>query len=90
VAARITQVQADITSQATAVNALSRAIESFSSVPTTDQRRELDWAFENVTQTVADVNRLLQRELPALYTDLTKPETGPRRLTPITTPVRRP
>jgi hypothetical protein len=70
------------------VNALSRA--SFPSLPTTDQRRELDWAFEDVTQTVEDMNRLLQREMPALYTDLTKQETGPRRLPPITAPVHRP
>lgn len=89
-AARITQVQADINRQASAVNALSRAIESFASLPTADQQRELDWAFEDATQTVEDVNRLLQREMPALYTDLMKQETWPRRLPPVTAPVRRP
>jgi hypothetical protein len=66
---RLTQVQADLVAQFNAVNSLSRAIEGYSALPTADQRRQLDWAFEDAAKTVEALNRVLQTD------------TAPARLT---------
>jgi hypothetical protein len=62
-------VQADLVAQFNAVNSLSRAIEGYSGPPTTDQRRQLDWAFEDAARAIAAMNAVLQTD------------TAPSRLT---------
>jgi len=59
---RLTQVQADLAAQFNAVNSLSRAIEGYSALPTADQRRQLDWAFEDAAKAVEALNRVLQTD----------------------------
>jgi hypothetical protein len=59
---RVTQLQADITAELNTVSALSRAIEGYSGLPTTDQRRQMDWAYQDVSTTVEALNKLLQNE----------------------------
>ena len=59
---RLTQVQADVVAQFNAVNSLSRAIEGYSGLPTADQRRQLDWAFEDAAKAVEALNRVLQAD----------------------------
>ena len=59
---RLTQVQADLVAQFNAVNSLSRAIEGYSGLPTADQRRQLDWAFEDAAKAVEALNRVLQTD----------------------------
>ena len=44
---RLTRVQADLLAQFNAVTNLSRAIEGYSGLPTAEQRKQLDWAFED-------------------------------------------
>ena len=66
---RLTRVQADLVAQSTVVSSLSRAIEGYSGLPTADQRRQLDWAFEDAAKTVETLNRVLQTD------------TAPSRLT---------
>ena len=68
-ASRLTRVQADLVAQFNAVNNLSRAIEGYSGPPTTDQRRQLDWAFEDAARAIAAMNAVLQTD------------TAPSRLT---------
>jgi photosystem II stability/assembly factor-like uncharacterized protein len=68
-ASRLTQVQADLVAQFNAVTGLSRAIEGYSGVPTTDQRRQIDWAFEDAQRAIETMNRVLQTD------------TAPSRLT---------
>jgi hypothetical protein len=68
-ASRLTRVQADLVAQFNAVNSLSRAIEGYSGPPTTDQRRQLDWAFEDAARAIAAMNAVLQTD------------TAPSRLT---------
>src|SRR5206468_10932903 len=57
---RLSQVQADLVAQFNAVNNLSRAIEGYSGLPTADQRRQLDWAFDDAARAVDALNRVLQ------------------------------
>jgi hypothetical protein len=59
---RVTQLQAEIAAELNTVSALSRAIEGFSGLPTTDQRRQVDWAFQDVSTTVETLNKLLQSD----------------------------
>jgi photosystem II stability/assembly factor-like uncharacterized protein len=68
-ASRLTQVQADLVAQFNAVTNLSRAIEGYSGLPTTDQRRQVDWAFEDAGRAIDAMNRVLQTD------------TAPSRLT---------
>jgi hypothetical protein len=62
VQARVTQIQTEITAELNTVSALSRAIEGYSGLPTTDQRRQIDWAFQDVSATVESLNKLLRND----------------------------
>ena len=66
---RLTQAQADLVAQFNAVNNLSRAIEGYSGLPTADQHRQIDWAFDDAAKAVEAMNQLLQTD------------TAPSRLT---------
>jgi photosystem II stability/assembly factor-like uncharacterized protein len=68
-AGRLTQVQADLVAQFNTVTSLSRAIEGYSGLPTADQRRQIDWAFEDAGRAIEAMNRVLQTD------------TAPSRLT---------
>jgi photosystem II stability/assembly factor-like uncharacterized protein len=68
-ASRLTRVQADLVAQFNAVTSLSRAIEGYSGLPTADQRKQIDWAFEDAGRAIEAMNRVLQTD------------TAPSRLT---------
>ncbi len=68
-ASRLTRVQADLVAQFNAVNSLSRAIEGYSGLPTADQRRQLDWAFEDAARAIAAMNAVLQTDTAPSQTD---------------------
>ena len=59
---RLTQVQSDLVAQFNVVSNLSRAIEGYSGLPTADQRRQLDWAFDDAARAVEALNRVLQTD----------------------------
>jgi hypothetical protein len=59
---RVAQLQTEITAELNTISALSRAIEGYSGLPTTDQRRQVDWAFQDVSTTVETLNKLLQND----------------------------
>ena len=59
-------LQAEVAAEINAASALSRAIEGFSGLPTTDQRRQVDWLLEDAARTVSALNRVLHAETPAL------------------------
>jgi hypothetical protein len=65
---RLTQVMADLVAQFNAVNGLSRAIEGYSGLPTTDQRRQVDWAFDDAARAVDMLNNVLQAEAASRLT----------------------
>ena len=62
--ASLTRIRADITTELNTIASLSRAIEGYSGLPTADQKKELDWAFEDASRTVDAVNRLLRTDTP--------------------------
>ena len=65
-AARLSQLQADASAQLNTAATVSRAIEAYSGLPTTDQRRQAGWAFDDARKTIDELNGLLRAEgLPA-------------------------
>ena len=59
---RLMQVQADLVAQFNAATNLSRAIEGYSGLPTADQRRQIDWAFDDAAKAIDALNRVLQTD----------------------------
>jgi hypothetical protein len=62
---RLAQLQAEISRELTTANALSRSIEGYSGLPTSDQRRQIEWVVEDGAKTVDALNRVLRTEMPA-------------------------
>jgi hypothetical protein len=60
----LARIRGDITTELGTINSLSRAIEAYSGLPTADQKKQLDWAFEDASKTVDAVNRLLRTDTP--------------------------
>ncbi|MGE5246504.1 MAG: WD40/YVTN/BNR-like repeat-containing protein [Betaproteobacteria bacterium] len=87
---RLASLERDLGRESGRAGGLSRAIEGYSGVPTADQQRQIDWAFADVTETIRDLDRLLQSDMPALYSDLMQKHEWPPRVQPIPLPVRRP
>jgi hypothetical protein len=56
-------LQAEITTELNTAGALSRAIEGYSGLPTADQRRQLDWVFDDASKTVDELNRVLHSDV---------------------------
>jgi hypothetical protein len=81
-AASIALVVGDVDRAFQAANGARGPIEGYSGLPTADQRRQVDWAFEDATKAVADFNRLVGTEIPGLYAQLAKRE-WPRRVQPL-------
>ena len=67
VAAMALQVQGELTRTLTDAYNLESAIDGYQGLPTAQQLRELDWAWQDATAGVTALNRLIQRELPRLY-----------------------
>ena len=63
--ARLAQLQAEITAELNTASALSRAIEGYSGLPTSDQRRQIDWVFDDASKTIEALNQVLRTEMPA-------------------------
>ena len=59
---RLRALQTDLTAQITAATSLSRSIEGYSGVPTVDQRRQIEWAFEDAQETIGALNRALHAD----------------------------
>ena len=59
---RLRALQSDLASQINAAAALSRSIEGYSGLPTADQRRQIEWAFEDAQETIGALNRALHTD----------------------------
>ena len=86
----LSRLTGDVDRELNAANGLSRAIEVYSGLPTDDQRRQIDWAFEDATKTIEDLNRVLQSDVPASYEDLLKKGLWPKKPQPIAVPAKKP
>jgi hypothetical protein len=60
------QWQAELAAEINTAGALSRAIEGYSGLPTSDQRRQIDWVLDDAARTVSAMNRILHTEMPPL------------------------
>jgi len=67
-------VQARIGTLISSASGLSRSIEGYSGVPTADQRRQIDWAFDDGRQAMDALNRALQTEGAANAEQLSIPK----------------
>ena len=56
-------LQVEVAAELNTAGTLSRAIEGYSGVPTADQRRQMDWIFEDASKTIAAMNRVLQSDV---------------------------
>ena len=56
-------LQVEISTELNLATTLSRAIEGYSGLPTADQRRQLDWLFDDASKTVDALNRVLQSDM---------------------------
>ena len=61
---RLGQLQSEIAAELNTASALSRAIEGYSGLPTSDQRRQIDWVRDDAAATVEALNQVLRTELP--------------------------
>ena len=65
-------MQTGVDAALAATNGAVRPIESWSGAATIDQRRQIDFAMEGGTKAIADLNRAIQVEIPAMYTAVAK------------------
>jgi photosystem II stability/assembly factor-like uncharacterized protein len=56
--AKLLQLQNDIGSQLNTINALARAIDTYSGAPTADQQRQISWAQDDVSRIVMELSRI--------------------------------
>ena len=70
---RLRALQTDLATQINAAMSLSRSIEGYSGLPTADQRRQIEWAFEDAQQTIAGLNRALHTDSASAAAPLSIP-----------------
>jgi hypothetical protein len=80
--AHVAQLQAEVDRVLTATNGLARPIEGWSGAATLDQRRQIDYATEDATKVIADVNRVIQAVIPSLYQSIAK-KAWPKPVQPV-------
>jgi hypothetical protein len=89
-AGRVAETQTDIVRQLNGASQLSRAIEGYSGLPTADQLREIDWAYEDARTAIENFNRLLDAEVAPAFDRLAQEHQWPRRVQAVPLPVRKP
>jgi len=70
--ARVSRLQADVDRSLGATNGAVRPVEAWSGAATLDQRRQIDFALEDAMKAIADLNRVIQVEIPAMYSSVAK------------------
>jgi hypothetical protein len=70
--ARVSRLQADVDRSLGATNSAVRPVEAWSGAATLDQRRQVDFAVEDAMKAIADLNRVIQVEIPAMYSSVAK------------------
>ena len=85
----LSRIQADLGAHANAASGLSRSIEGYSGLPTADQRRQIDWLFEDTTGGVTALNHVIQTEAPAVQAELMKQGAWPARPEPVPLPEKK-
>src|ERR1019366_4006642 len=70
--ARVSRLQAADDRSLAATNGAIRPVEAWSGMPTLDQRRQIDFTVEDATKAIADLNHVIQVEVPAMYSSVAK------------------
>jgi photosystem II stability/assembly factor-like uncharacterized protein len=70
--AHVGRLQADVDRSIAATGGAVRPIEAWSGLPTVDQRKQIDYAVEDGNKAVADLNHVIQVEIPAMYSLVAK------------------
>ena len=58
----LTRLQSDLTTMLNTAANLTRAIDGYSGAPTADQRRQIEWIFDDATKTIGELNRVLNAD----------------------------
>jgi photosystem II stability/assembly factor-like uncharacterized protein len=59
---QLAQLQAEITAEVSTASNLSRAIEGYSGLPTSDQKRQVEWVVDDAKKTMDALTRILQTQ----------------------------
>jgi hypothetical protein len=65
---QIGQLQGQVNRPLASAAGVQSAIDGYDGLPTAAQLKQLDWAWEDAATGVAALNRLIERDLPAVYT----------------------
>ena len=83
--ARVTRLGTEIDRAFNAVNGARGPIEAWSGMPSVDQRRSLDYGIEDARKALADLNRLVNTEIPSAYQQVAK-KPWSRKVNPVSAP----
>ncbi len=83
---RVQHIAAEIDRVIGVAGTITRALESFNSVPTADQRSQMAWVFDDAVRAVTMLNHASQAEIPSLYAEFAK-GTKPRIVSAVPVPV---
>jgi photosystem II stability/assembly factor-like uncharacterized protein len=70
VSPEVTRLSGEISRTLNAAGRVEEAIDGYDGLPTTQQLRELGWAWEDGTAAVTALNKLIERDMPPVYTAL--------------------
>ena len=83
--AHISRIQSDVDRILTTTNGSMRTIEGWSGPATADQRRQIDFANEDATKAINELNRMISIESPDLYAAAAK-QPWPKPVVPVSPP----
>ena len=66
-AAHVALLRSEVDRVLLASSGLIRPIESFPTLPSTDQHQQFTWAFDDATHAITELNHVMQSELPSVY-----------------------
>ena len=84
--ARITRVAGEIDRAMTAINATRGPIEAWSGMPSVDQRQILTNGIEDAGKALAELNKLVNTDIPAAYQQVAK-KPWPRKVNGVAAPL---
>jgi hypothetical protein len=82
------EAQRRISSAISAASSVQGAIDGYEGLPTGDQLRELDWAWQEAGEAVAMLNRVIREDMPPVYRAVESSSKWPE-VRPVEAPVRK-
>ncbi len=69
-APEVSRISGEVSRTLAAATRVEEAIDGFDGLPTAQQLRELDWAWEDATASVTALNKVIVHDMPAVYSAL--------------------